>query len=116
MSDQTTQDEQSAAATTDSATGDESADDREQKQEQNHDCQQHLEFVDYEWVDDTYDDKYVCSVCEAEYRMVYAKAFLLDGENYSLVEEYTDEIERKLDLHRKRARNDANETEEASDE
>jgi hypothetical protein len=112
MINQTTPDEQSAAATTDSATGDESAD----EQEQDHDCQQHLEFVDYEWVDDTYDDKYVCSVCEAEYRMVYAKAFLLGGEDYSLVEEYTDEIERKLDLHRKRARNDANEAGEASDE
>jgi hypothetical protein len=114
MSDQTTTDEQSEATTTDSATDDRSGDRREQ--EQDHDCQQHLEFVDYEWVEDTYDDKYVCSVCETEYRMVYAKAFLLDGENYSLVEEYTDEIERKLELHRKRAQNDVTETGEANNE
>ena len=36
-----------------------------------HDCQQHLEYVDYEWVDSCYDDRYVCGVCEKEFRMVY---------------------------------------------
>lgn len=114
MSDQTTPDEQPETATADSATGDESADNQEQKHD--HDCQQHLEYVDYDWVGETYDDKYVCSVCGDEYRMVYAKAFLLDSDDYSLVEEYTDEIDHKLDLHRKRTQNDVNEAEEASDE
>lgn len=114
MSDQTTTDEQTEATTTDSATSDGSTDGHDQVPD--HNCQDHREFADYEWVEETYDDKYVCSVCEAEYRIVYAKAFLLDGEDYSLVEEYTDEIERKLELHRKRAQDEVNEAEEASDE
>lgn len=74
--------------------------DGDQEQEQDHDCQRHLQFVNYEWVESTYDDRYVCSVCGAGYCMVYAKAFLLDADDYSLVEEYTDEIERTLAQHR----------------
>lgn len=64
-----------------------------------HDCQQHLEYVDSEWVDSCYDDLYVCGVCEKEFRMVYLKAFLLAEEDFSLIEEYTDEIEDQLEQH-----------------
>ena len=71
----------------------ESADGRE------HDCQQHLEYIDLEWVDSCYDDLYVRGVCEKEFRMVYLKAFLLAEEYFSLVEEYTDEIEAQLEQH-----------------
>ena len=71
----------------------ESADERE------HDCQQHLEYIDSEWVDSCYDDLYVCRVCEKEFRRVYLKAFLLAEEDFSLVEEYTDEIEAQLEQH-----------------
>ena len=51
---------------------------------------------EFEWVDPTYDDILVCGICESEYRVVFARAFLLDGEDYSLVEEYTDSIEQEL--------------------
>ena len=66
-------------------------------QDRDHDCQQHLEYIDSEWVDSCYDDLYVCGVCEKEFRMVYLKAFLLADEDFSLVEEYTDEIEDQLE-------------------
>lgn len=71
----------------------ESADERE------HDCQQHLEYIDSEWVDSCYDDLYVCGVCEKEFRMVYLKAFLLAEEDFSLIEEHTGEIEDQLEQH-----------------
>lgn len=112
MTEQTTTDEQAEVTTIDSST-EESTDNQAQ---QNHDCQDHIEFVDFEWVEEAYDDTYVCSVCGAEYRMVYAKAFLLDGDDYSLVGEYTDEIERELNRLRKSSQNMASEGEEANDE
>ena len=64
-----------------------------------HDCEYHLEYIDSEWVDSCYDDLYVCGFCEKEFRMVYLKAFLLAEEDFSLVEEYTDEIEDQLEQH-----------------
>jgi hypothetical protein len=63
---------------------------------EDHDCRDHLEYVEFEWVDPTYDDILVCEICGPEYRVVFARTFLLDGEDYSLVEEYTDSIEQKL--------------------
>ncbi|EMA48071.1 MULTISPECIES: hypothetical protein [Halococcus] len=68
----------------------------EHEQEQDHDCQEHLEYVEYELVENGYDDIFVCPICEDEYRMVYVRAFLLDGDDFSLVEEYTDSIEKEL--------------------
>ena len=81
MSDQTPT---SPTASTTDGEPTESADGRE------HDCQQHLEYVDSEWIDSCYDDLYTCGVCEKEFRMVYLKAFLLAEEDFSLVEEHTE--------------------------
>lgn len=89
MSDQTTPAEQSKEAATDSTAPD-------NPDENDHNCQEHLEYVEYELVENGYDDIFVCRICEDEYRMVYARAFLLDGDDYSLVEEYTDSIKKEL--------------------
>jgi hypothetical protein len=89
MSDQTTPDEQSEEAATDSTAPD-------NPDENDHNCQKHLEYVEYELVENGYDDIFVCRICEDEYRLVYARAFLLDGDDYSLVEEYTDSIQKEL--------------------
>ena len=84
-------------------------------QDRDHDCQQHLEYIDSECVDSCYDDFYVCGVCETEFRMVYLRAFLLAEEDFSLVEEYTDEIEDQLEQHLDPDTTGRNSFEEAAD-
>lgn len=89
MSDQFTPAEQPEETATDSTAAD-------NPDGEDHDCQGHLEYVEYELVENGYDDIFVCRICDDEYRLVYARAFLLDGDDYSLVEEYTDSIEQEL--------------------
>jgi hypothetical protein len=89
MSDQPTPAEQPEETATDSTAAD-------NPDGAGHDCKDHLEYVEFEWVDPTYDDILVCDICGSEYRVVFARAFLLEGEDYSLVEEYTDSIEQEL--------------------
>ncbi|GAA0451540.1 hypothetical protein MUK72_15550 (plasmid) [Halococcus dombrowskii] len=89
MSNQPTSVEQSEETATDSIAAD-------NPDGEDHDCKDHLEYVDYEWVGSSYDDILVCEICDSEYRVVFARAFLLDGDDYSLVEEYTDSIEQDL--------------------
>lgn len=89
MSDQPAPVEQSEETATDSTAAD-------NPDKEDHDCQDHLEYVEYELAENGYDDIFVCRICDDEYRLVYARAFLLDGDDYSLVEEYTDSIEQDL--------------------
>jgi hypothetical protein len=93
MSDPARSDEPAEASTTNTATANGV---NSHEQNDDHDCKDHLEYVEFEWVDPTYDDIFVCEICNSEYRVVFARAFLLDGEDYSLVEEYTDSIEQEL--------------------
>jgi hypothetical protein len=53
-----------------------------------HDCLERMRYVGYEWVGDCYLDRYVCSVCEAEFFMLFERTQLL-GEDDEVVEEYT---------------------------
>lgn len=104
-----TTDSDSTETTTDSEN------EHEHEQEQDHDCQEHLEYVEYELVENGYDDIFVCRICEDEYRLVYARAFLLDGDDYSLVEEYTDSIEKDLRQLRDNQDDDTDGAEESAE-
>ncbi|EMA56738.1 hypothetical protein [Halococcus thailandensis] len=100
---------------TETTTDNENEHGHEQEQEQDHDCQEHLEYVEYELVENGYDDIFVCRICEDEYRLVYARAFLLDGDDFSLVEEYTDSIEKELRQLRDTQDDDTDEDEESTE-
>lgn len=82
---------------------------------QDHDCQKHLEFADYEWAGEAWDETYVCDVCGEEFVDVYLHAFRLDSDDYSLVDEYTDEIQRKLEQHQNHEPSKKAESEESAD-